>query len=120
MKRRRERIRDKFYVGRSTSVPFVENESWDERHRRRKRTAVERKPEVEEWCREHKWFFRTSNNNHHWIFITEKRKMIEWFPSSGKFGIGKQWHKTFHVHDVDQLLQLLEECVQGERQTTGD
>jgi hypothetical protein len=112
--REKKRFRDKYVVGKSNTVPYIENESWDERHKRRKHEAIKRKKEVEMWCLGAGWKFRTANNEHHWIFITAQRKMVEWFPSSGKFSIGKQWQETIHMHDVDQLITVLETCREAE------
>lgn len=106
--RRRFRNPDKYKVGRSSLVPYVESESWQERHKRRKQVALENKDKVEQWCRKHKWWLRINNDGHHWIFVTHEKKMIEWFPSSGKLAIGKKWKEGIHCHDYEQLLKVLE------------
>lgn len=110
----RKRYRDKYVIGKSSTVPYIQNESWDVRHKRRKHEAVKRKDEVKMWCLGAGWSFRTANNDHHWIFITKSKKMIEWFPSSGKFSIGKKWQETIHMHDVDQLIKVLAVCQEEE------
>lgn len=107
----RKRFKDKFNVGKSSTVPYIESEGWKERHERRKSVAAQRMGEVNVWCQKHKWKFRVANNGHHWIFTTHESKMIEWFPSSGKLVIGKNWRNGFHVHDVQQLIELLEETL---------
>lgn len=114
--RKRVSFRDRYRLGKSDTVPYISNESWNERHQRRKDAALERKAEVDTWCRKNKWTIRIANNGHHWIFKTVKLKMVEWFPSSGKLVIGKQWRKGIHIHDVDQLLLVLEICVDEEKE----
>lgn len=111
----RKRFRDKFNIGRSGSVPYKPGEHWTERHSRRKAEALKRQQEVEGWCEKNGWSLRINNEGHHWIFITSQRKMIEWFPSSGKLVIGKQWKQGFHVHDVDQLFEVLKVCLENEK-----
>ena len=106
--RSRKRNPDKYQVGRSSLVPYVASESWEERHRRRKQVALENKGEVEAWCRKHHWTLRVTNGGHHWQFRTDKNKLIEWFPSSGKLAIGQNWKEGIHCHDYQQLLKVLE------------
>ena len=105
---KRKRYLDRYDLGRSSTVPYVEGEAWNTRHARRKAAALERQKEVELWCTRHKWRMAIKNDGHHWIFYTHQSKTIEWYPSSGKFVIGKKWDRTFHCHDVDILLQALE------------
>lgn len=115
MKRRRTRFPDKYQVGKSNTVPYVPNESWNDRHYRRKQAALDRQKEIEEWCKLSRWRLLVTNEGHHWAFYTKQNKMVEWFPSSGKFVIGKQWKEGIHIHDVDQLREVLEVCKQEEK-----
>lgn len=108
MRRSRRRMPDKYKLGPSSMVPFVDSESWQERHARRKNEALKHVEEVRSWCNNHHWSFTVNNNGHHWIFITQRKKMIQWWPSSGKFVIGKFYEKGFHCHDYLQLLEALE------------
>lgn len=109
--RRRKRNPDKYKLGRSSIVPYIASESWETRHRRRKDKALLGQPKVEKWCAVHKWRLRINNNGHHWIFNTHQGKMIEWFPSTGKLVVGKSWKQGIHCHDVEQLLETLEETL---------
>jgi hypothetical protein len=106
--RKRYRNKDKYQVGRSSLVPYIASESWQERHRRRMQHAMDNKEKVQAWCDKHKWILRVNNNGHHWIFLTKEKKMIEWWPSSGKIAIGKKWKEGIHCHDYKQLLKVLE------------
>ncbi len=102
----RKRFKDRYKVGKSSIVPYIQNEGWSERHSRRKQCAAENEKSINEWCHKYGWTMRISNQGHHWIFITNTHKMIEWFPSSGKLVIGKQWDKGIHCHDYRQLLKI--------------
>lgn len=106
--RRRVRNPDKYKLGRSSLVPYIESESWQERHSRRMKTALENQDKVETWCVSHKWKLYVHNNGHHWVFYTDQNKVVEWWPSSGKLAIGKQWKEGIHCHDYKQLLKVLE------------
>lgn len=106
--RSRKRNPDKYIIGRSSLVPYVESESWQDRHKRRKEVALQNKDKVQVWCNKHRWRLNIKNNGHHWILYTHENKMIEWFPSSGKLAIGKKWKEGIHCHDYQQLLKILE------------
>lgn len=105
--RKRMRNPDKYKVGRSSLVPYIKSESWQQRHRRRMQAALEHKEEVEHWCQKQKWRLDVKNNGHHWTFYTHQNKIIEWWPSSGKLAIGKSWKEGIHCHDYKQLLKVL-------------
>lgn len=112
-RRRTKRNPDKYKAGKSSLVPYIASEAWQERHSRRKEAALEHEHTMQVWCRAHGWFMSIKNNGHHWIFKTHvkpyKEIMIEWFPSSGKLVIGKQWQKGIHCHDYKQLLEVFKE-----------
>jgi len=106
--RRKTRNPDKYQLGRSSLAPYISSESWQTRHHRRMNLALQNKAEVELWCKKHRWRLEVKNNGHHWIFWTHQNKMIEWWPSSGKLTIGKNWKSGIHCHDYQQLLETLE------------
>ena len=108
MRNKRFRNPDKYKKGRSSLVPYIESESWKERHQRRKNHALQNRNNVETWCVKHKWKLFINNEGHHWLFFTEERKQVEWWPSSGKLVIGKQYKSGIHVHDYKQLLETFE------------
>jgi hypothetical protein len=106
--RRRTRNPDRYKVGRSSIVPYQSSESWQERHHRRMKVALDNKGTVEAWCQKHKWKLFIKNNGHHWMFFTKENKIVEWWPSSGKLAIGKKWKEGIHCHDYEQLIKVLE------------
>lgn len=106
MRRRRTRNPDKYVIGRSSLVPYIASEHWSQRHSRRKKNALDHLPEIQKWCREHQWSLRITNGGHQWTFTTHQKKLIEWWPSSGKIVIGKKWDEGIHCHDYKQLLEL--------------
>ena len=69
--------------------------------------ALWNKGKVEAWCKRNRWTLYISNDGHHWTFYTRERKIIEWWPSSGKLVIGKKWTEGIHCHDYEQLLEVL-------------
>jgi len=106
----RKRKRDKYYVGKSKTVPFRKNENWRERHDRRKEAALTQRETVEGWCRRNKFTIQITNNGHHWQMRNPNNKSIQWWPSSGKLVIGSFWNKGVHVHDIYQLIDILVRC----------
>lgn len=110
----RRRIDDRDKAGRSDLVPFIENESPSDRHARRKAAAVERVRHVESWCRSKGVKLTRSNDDHHWTFRRGKW-IAEWWPSSAKLVIRKQWNRGIHVHDHVQASKAMERDLERSR-----
>jgi len=56
---------------------------------------------------------KISNDGHHWSFYAFNaapgdKQLFEWWPSSAKLVINKQWKKGIHVHDLSQLIGVAE------------
>lgn len=103
------RIADTRSMGRSALVPFDPNETPQQRHARRLREAVAAKRFIEDWCILQDVTLSVSNDNHHWRFqrAGQKRPLVEWWPSSAKCVVSKQWYRGTHCHDHLQLVQIL-------------
>lgn len=77
-----------------------------ERNDRRKRTNINHQKKVQDYCSDHGIRFRVTNRGHHWR--TNKRgKTVEWWPSSAKVVVNKNWQKGIHCHDYNQFIRLL-------------
>jgi hypothetical protein len=93
-------------VGRSEHVPFIEGEAGKERHERRRGHALSNRDDVREWCQERSIKFTVTNEGHHWRFV-RRGTSCDWWPSTAKFVVGKQYNRGLHVHDFEQLLGQL-------------
>lgn len=61
------------------------------------------------------------NNGHHWVFDCglvgnpggpcRDRLLIEWWPSSAKLVIRKNWNGGIHVHDWKQAQEQIEKAI---------
>ncbi len=107
MSRKKRSIPDKTSEGRSDAVPFDPYEDFKERHARRLGVNVTNKDLMLEFCKDHKIDFAVKNNEHHWMFIFDKKLWVEWWPSTAKLVINKQWNKGRHVHDIFQVMLIL-------------
>lgn len=47
------------------------------------------------------------NEGHHW-WLNEDKFLAEWWPSSAKLVINKQWNEGRHCHDYRQALEMIE------------
>ncbi len=103
---KKKRKPDVATAGRSDLVPFIEGEAGRERHQRRLGVALSSREDVRDWCQERNIKFTVTNEGHHWRFI-RRGKTCDWWPSTAKFVIGKQYNRGLHVHDFVQLLQQL-------------
>jgi len=53
---------------------------------------------------------RILNGGHHWE-LTRPGLTVEWWPSSAKCVINKNWPGGVHVHDHEQLKLLVETTI---------
>lgn len=105
-KRKRYRDRTKADVA-PVVMKYIQGEGGKSRHARRLQTNVAQFAEAaREWAEANSIHCRITNGNHHWKFMRES-KVVEWWPSSAKCVIGKQWKKGIHVHEWPQLLIIL-------------
>lgn len=102
----RKKKSDVSSAGPSKIVPYDPNESPQDRHRRRLEAGLSEQDTVASFCDFYKITFNVKNEGQHWMFILNQR-WIEWWPSSGKFVVEKQWDRGTHVHDVEQVMILL-------------
>jgi len=105
---RRERIPDHTSVGRSSVVPYKPGEGPSERHYRRLSTNSRFEPIVRKWCERHGFELRITNNDHHWQ-IRKGSFLAEWWPSSAKLVLNKNWEEGVHCHDYKQALRVIAE-----------
>ena len=102
----RSRITDSQKIGKSKIVPYKDCETAGERHQRRFETNNRNKIIVQTWCKENRFVLDVKNGGHHWI-IKKKNILIEWWPSSAKLVINKEWYNSIYCHDYLQLIDLL-------------
>ena len=110
-RRRPDRIR----YGVSSVVKFDPREDYHQRHARRMEVNLENKGVLENWCSVIGWSFEVKNAGHHWLFRRladetkprKQRTLVEWWPSSAKLIVNKQWDKGVHVHDYLQVRNFL-------------
>jgi hypothetical protein len=78
-----------------------------ERHTRRLHSNLRYEAEVSEWCRRRGFALRITNQGHHWQ-LKKDRFLAEWWPSSAKLVINKQWNRGYHCHDFRQAMEFIE------------
>ena len=100
------KYRDKRKVGRSKVVPFIPGEPKTARHARRLEISLLHLDAVKAWCDNHRVKLTVSNERHHWKFTIDGR-VAEWWPSSAKLVLEKQYNRGIHCHDFRQLLDVL-------------
>ena len=103
---RRYRIPDVQSAGRSSLVPYRRGEAPMARHTRRLNSNLRYEAQARRWCSEHRFNLRISNQGHHWQ-LTKDKFVAEWWPSSAKLVINKQWSDRCHCHDYRQSLELI-------------
>jgi len=105
------RYDDNRKAGRSETIPFIEGERACDRHQRKKDTNLGKLPEIFEWCKEQGLLLKVLNEGYHWVFKKKDWFVADWWPSSAKLVIGRQWDKGIHCHDHNQVQRKILEAV---------
>ena len=101
-------FRDRRSAGRSQVAPYVPGESSGDRHDRRLRANLELEAAAARRAIELGLKLKIANDNHHWMF-TKGGFSADWWPSSAKLVINKQWTRGIHCHDYKQALREIEQ-----------
>lgn len=80
-----------------------------ERHRRRKKENLKVAEVAREWAEKNGLSLSITNQGHHWSFyefdaIEGDPQLFEWWPSSAKMVVKKNYKQGVHVHDIYQLI----------------
>lgn len=106
---RRKRFRDRKHAPGVPEIQKQGGEGWKRRHSRRLHFNLNRQPVMEEWCERAGVTITVTNEGHHWQFVRGE-VIVEWWPSSAKCVINKNWRQGIHTHDVGQLQLILQEA----------
>ena len=109
------RYTDTKTLGRSKVVPYIEGEDPSHRHLRRLEAAMHSRwpTRLENWCAGNGCTLTISNHSQHWRITGNLH--AEWWPSSAKLVIDRQYDRGIHCHDVAQLLA----CLDRRKRTSG-
>lgn len=99
---------DRSTLGPSRDVPFDPNEHYKDRHDRRKAIALANEIEAGIAFAMTGGWLRVTNDGHHWSIYFADKMLAEWWPSSAKLVIDKQWGKSIHAHDWKQVLSFIQ------------
>jgi hypothetical protein len=66
---------------------------------------------VRRWAEEHGFALGIHNDGHHWVF-KKGDIFVEWWPSSAKLALNRDYLQTVHAHDWPQVLARLTEPIQ--------
>jgi hypothetical protein len=107
------RYRDVKKLGHSKIAPYVEGESGQARHNRRKKTANDLEDKLRAFAKQNAFEFKVTNNGHH--FTLKKGKFIaEWWPSTAKLVINKRWSQGIHCYDYKQMIKMIRSHMPGD------
>lgn len=92
----------------SDVCPFIPGEDGGERHERRMRTALEMQQVVRDDLaeRDPDLVLKICSPGH-WQIRDGKKILAQWWPQSGRYVPGEQWHRARKCHDVYQMLAEL-------------
>jgi hypothetical protein len=90
----------------SRRVPFRVDETWQERHARRLRVALDDRHRLEGKLAGLKHRISILNGGSHWR-VRCRGRMFEWWPESGRVVLDQKWDRAKKAHDVDQLATMI-------------
>jgi hypothetical protein len=103
------KYKDKLNLGRSRLVPYNSIESAAERHARRLQTSSRFEAAASAWARRFGIKVKISNRGHHWRFVLDSR-IAEWWPSSAKLVLNKDYAAGIYAHDFLLVKKFLEDA----------
>jgi len=79
--------------------------------RRRRQRRLDRNKsaadQAKTWADRHGFAFRVNNDGHHWMW--QKGKLVaEWWPSSAKLVVNRNYQGSSHAHDWTAVIPFLE------------
>jgi len=86
-----------------------------QRERRKKRT-LQSESAVRAWAEKHGFALRVLNDGHHWIF-QKPGLFAEWWPSSAKLAINRNYSRGFHAPHWPEVAQTLERAMSSNDST---
>lgn len=107
----RKRFRDKCQAGASAVIRYIEGEGWSRRHRRRLQHNLSAEEIMREWCQQRGIKLQINNDGHHWLFSLPNWITVEWWPSSAKLVVNRDYRNGIHVHDHTQAQTELEKAL---------
>ena len=102
-------------VGRTAARTY--DEDGCVRHAKRRREALKVEKQLKSWLADIGVDLQIRNNGHHWQMRNENKFSADWWPSSAKFVINKNFHDGIHVHGVDQIAAILADHLKIDRPT---
>lgn len=100
------KYQDRFNVGKSDICPKDKAESPKARHERRLGINLRCRQRLENFCKANGFRFTVKNEGHHWQMWLGKWQ-FDWWPSTAKLIINQQWEKGMHMHDYQQVTNVL-------------
>ena len=100
------RFSDTRSAGRSNLVPYIEDETMQERHSRRQAVAEDTEGQLRVWCDEHGWHLTVHDGGGQFM-MRRKKVLVEWWPSTAKLVINKNWRGGIHCHDYHKVIEQL-------------
>lgn len=101
------RYSDRRSMGRSRVVPYQQGEDARDRHWRRLRENQKAVDDLQGWCERAGITLLIYNEGQHWHFTLPDQQQVEWWPSSAKCVLNKNWQAGLHVHDHEQMRRFL-------------
>jgi hypothetical protein len=89
------------------SIPLEPREYMRRRRERRLERNAKAADQAKTWADRHGFNFRVNNEGHHWMW--QKGGFVaEWWPSSAKLVLNRDYARSFHAHNWTVVIPFLE------------
>ena len=85
---------------------YKPGEQATDRHERRLLTNKSHADKLRNYCKSNGFSCEIKNEGHHWQ-IKRGNVTLDWWPSTAKLVINRQYNKGIHVHDISQVITYL-------------
>lgn len=111
---RRKRKRDRFKINAKQGQKFGPNDSFRERHKKRKQEANRLHLSAGLAFLHLGAWLKVSNDGHHWSIVKPGGLNWQWWPSTAKLVIDEDWNSGIHIHTWQDIFRLLRDFMESE------
>lgn len=110
---------DKFKTDvKATTCRRKRGEPAQQRHDRRKSTALREQNDAQRWAEYRGIRFRVSNDGHHFMFTRGNdpvgKHFAQWWPQTAKLVFWHRYDFGVHAHDMGQVIVEMERVLAGQ------
>jgi len=105
-------LKDKRHFGKRGRPTLAPDDYKRLRCERRLERTLQAEAAIRAWAQEHGFALRVLNDGHHWI-LEKAGLFAEWWPSSAKLALNRDYLRTIHASHWSDVIAALERSSAG-------